>query len=515
MRPALLLFFILFVSSLFAQDSTRSQVFKDNLPRKYPVFRAKYPSYPLIAGYILVREANSGDPFAEHELGIRYLIGKDFPADTVKAVYWIHKAVEQKLPAALFNYGILLYNGIGVPWNPFEAYDNFQAAANAGLPEADFAIGISYTDNLLINRNLNKAYFLFKKSADSGYQPAKDALEQMNKSGFKPVLDSASAAMLSNGKNINDDETAQLMDPQWDLDFYSFDSDTNKVKSPESIKEILNKKSDDLKKFLGLNEEKSLKGLKDTSATGILKFAAEAGSPEALLIYGRSYETGILAEKNPIAAGVNYLTAYRMGSYKAAENLYKLSQSQDYFNLLKKEIDKGNADAMYTLAGLTALGFNYQITDKQAFELLQKAAEKNHIPSIIEIGLSYYSGKLVDKNREKALMYWKKAEELGSREAAVRIAFSNILDAEGSPSEIARDIFTLQVEADAGSVLAQTALGYCYEKGTGVKESKGLAVRLYRMASQRGNETAFNSLKRMYDELRPKDPKFKIYESDQ
>lgn len=513
MRSALILLVLFAVTNLFAQDSTRSQAFKDNLPRKYPVFRAKYPSYPLIAGYLLVREANSGDPFAEHELGIRYLIGKEFPADTVKAVYWIHKAVEQKLPAALFNYGILLYNGIGVPWNPFEAYQNFHQASDAGLPEADFAIGISYTDNLLVNRNLNKAYFLFKKSADNGYQPAKDALEQMNKSGFKPVLDSASAVMLSKGKKVNDDESVQLMDPQWDLDFYNFESDTNKVKSPESIKEILSKKSEDLKRYLGLNEEKALKGLKDTSATGILKYAADAGSPEALLIYGRGYETGVLFGKDLITAAVNYLTAYRMGSYKAAESLYKLSQSPDYFNLLKKEIDNGNPDAMYTLAGLTALGFNYQITDKQALELLQKAADRNHTPSVIEIGLSYYSGKLVAKDRQKALEYWRKAESLGSEEASVRIAFSNIIDAT-SMTGLTKDIHVLQVEADAGSVLAQTALGYCYEKGTGVKENKGIAVRLYRMAAQRGNETAFNSLKRMYDELRPKDAQFIIYQND-
>ena len=112
--------FFLFVSiSLFAQDSTQIQAFKDNTPRKYPVLKAKYPSYSLIAGYVLVTEANRNDPFAQHELGIRYLLGSGFPADTVKAIYWIRKAADQNLPSARFNYGIMLYNGVGVPWNPY------------------------------------------------------------------------------------------------------------------------------------------------------------------------------------------------------------------------------------------------------------------------------------------------------------------------------------------------------------------------------------------------------------
>jgi len=45
-----------------------------------------------------------------------------------------------------------------------------------------------------------------------------------------------------------------------------------------------------------------------------------------------------------------------------------------------------------------------------------------------------------------------------------------------------------------------------------VKENKVLAVKLYRNAAQRGNQLAYNSLKRMYDEIRPEDESFKIYE---
>ena len=83
------LFFILSAQILFAQDSVQSEAFKDAHHDPKPTIRAKYPSYPLIAGYLLVKEANNGDPFAEHELALRYLLGQGFPADTVKAFIYL------------------------------------------------------------------------------------------------------------------------------------------------------------------------------------------------------------------------------------------------------------------------------------------------------------------------------------------------------------------------------------------------------------------------------------------
>ena len=131
---------------------------------------------------------------------------------------------------------------------------------------------------------------------------------------------------------------------------------------------------------------------------------------------------------------------------------------------------------------------------------------------MIEMGLLYSAGTLVPKNKQKAIEYWNMAKNLGSKEASVRIALSNVADS--ASKNLSDDITILKQISDEGSVLAQTALGFCYEKGLGVKENKGMAIRLYRQAAQRGNETAFNSLKRMYDELRPEDDEFKIFEEN-
>jgi uncharacterized protein len=498
--------------SVFGQDSTRSEAFKDNQPRRHVVIRAKYPSYSLIAGYLLVTEANRGDPFAQQELGIRYLLGIGFPADTVKAIYWIRKSADQHLPAAKFNYGILLYNGVGVPWNPFDAFQNFKSAADAGLPESQFAVGLLYTDNLAVNRDMNKAYRFFKLSAEADYKPAKEALLQMIRSGFRPPTDSLTKSEVDKitAKKFED---APLINPNWDLDFYDFDSKKEKTnKTAKEITDLLDKKPEDLKRYFGLDELTPATMPKDSSGKGLLTFAAESGSPEALLIFARSYEEGAITEKDPVLAASYYMRAYRLGSMKAGQHLYQMIQSNEFETMLTQRVSKNEPDALYAWAGISALGFESKLSDEQALEFLKKAVGKNHIPSMIEMGILYSSGKLVKKDLKKAVEYWTMAKDLGSKEAAVRIALSSIVDS--TSKNVSTDIEVLKKIADEGSVFAQTALGFCYEKGEGIKENKALAVKFYRKAAQRGNEAAYNSLKRMHDEIRPYDEEYKIYEPE-
>ncbi|MDX9925600.1 MAG: hypothetical protein RBS48_12625, partial [Ignavibacteriaceae bacterium] len=77
-------------------------------------------------------------------------------------------------------------------------------------------------------------------------------------------------------------------------------------------------------------------------------------------------------------------------------------------------------------------------------------------------------------------------------------------------SDYSSEVQSLQDAFNNGSVFAQTALAYCYEKGSGLEEDKSYAVKLYKGASQRGSQQAFNALRRMYDEIRPDEKEFKL-----
>ncbi|MCF8262475.1 MAG: sel1 repeat family protein [Melioribacteraceae bacterium] len=509
MKNLLIIILIPFV--LFGQDTTRSKAFKTSIPiSNGPLVKKKQGTYPLMAGFLLVKEANSGDPHAQHELGIRYLLGKGFEADTAKAVYWIQEAVKRGLVTANFNLGLMLNNETGVPWNPFEAYKLFKYAAEKGMPPSQYMIGLFLLDNLVVNRDYNEAYKWFKRASNGKFEAADEIIKELKKMNLVVEQDSLNEIVKSDASAFFDESL--LMQNNWELDYYEFEEDSNDAeKSDQLFEELLNEENDKLKTVLGISSEKDSVELHNKSSIELVKYASEGGSPEALLIYGKSFQKGLMNEKNTLRAALNYVRAARLGSFKAATQLLEITKDSTFFESLKSEVDNNNPDAMYVWAGLVGLGFDYRIAGDQAFDLLEQAAKLNHVDAIIELGLTYYSGTLVEQNKEKAFEYWKRAAELGSTEAKVRIAFAEIL--EEKKYNYKSNIAELSEAAEKGSVLAQTAMGYVYENGVGVKQHKATAATYYRRASNRGNETAFNSLKNLYDEIRPTDPEFQIFEN--
>ncbi len=508
--PAICAIVILFfISDLFAQDTTSSLAFKNNRPRRRTtIFYQPDLSYPIWQQFKLIQEANSGDPLAMHELGLRYLFGEGFPADTVKAALWIGKAAEKKLAAAEYNYGILLNNGWGVDWNPFKAYEFFKDAASDGMPQAEYIYGILNTNNLIVKKNWDKAYTWVKKASDQGYLPAKEAAIELKKRVSPGYLDSTkSSSSEKNNANssANDEPTITSNLSLVFIDFGSKSDSVPVITDKQIIEDILRNGSESLIDTLGLTRRSSNDSSLTFKTSGIpyLIKSAEAGNPEALTLLGRLYQKGVFFPKNIFTASLYYLRATRLDSPTAPAILWYIIRQDGYFSKLKNLVEKNNADAMYVWYALYILGFDHQFTDSDAMNLLKKASDENHIPSIVELGLSYLTGKITKQDKDKAISLWKRAEKMGSMEASIRIATAEVLGEVSIGSNISSDIQLLEKADTLGSVLSQVALAYCYEKGIGVKKLKADAVKYYRLAAQRGNRYAYDQLKRMYDEIRP------------
>jgi len=86
---------------------------------------------------------------------------------------------------------------------------------------------------------------------------------------------------------------------------------------------------------------------------------------------------------------------------------------------------------------------------------------------------------------------------------------------ESDSTKLKQAIDVLESAAQRGSVLAQVALGYCYETGTWFPKKAGEAARLYRSAAQRGSQDAYFALRRMHDRIRPKDKEFQLNDFEQ
>lgn len=507
------LFILPSAQTVIAQAQQKSPVFKGyKPPPPTSIIKPSDVTYQLLEEFSLTRKAIAGDPLAQHELGLRYLLGEGVTADTVKGAYWIQKAADQSLPNARYNMGILSFNGWGVPWNPFETYKYFLFCAQKDMAEAEYILGQFLTENLVVPLDWSEAYRWVKKAADAGYEPAKEALGEFERRGHTGQ---------SNDQQTKSKPGAQQQkaQPGMAVGFVFLDSPddtTSQNNDVTLLKDALREAGPQVRQALGLSQSGEGKLELDASGLETIRKAGEVGSPEALSILARSYEKGIVVKKDPIVAALYYVRAIRMNSPRAPALLKRLIQEKQFFPELKSRAERGDADAQCAWGALKALRFDAflppeqgYLTDAQALEFFQKAAAKNHIQAIIELGLCYYSGRWVQENREKAVEDWKKAAELGSREAEIRINAVSVQDPQASV-KLDRTVGGLEAAAQEGSVLAQVALGYCYETGTGVVQNSGKAARLYRASAQRGSQDAYYALRRMHDRIRPKEKEFQM-----
>lgn len=290
---------LVFPSRLFAQDSTESLAFKDTKPGvQRRLFYRPELAYQIWQHFKLIQKANEGDVLAQHELGLRYLFGEGFPADTVKAAYWIKKAADKGLAAACYNFGILLNNGWGVKWNPFHAFNYFMTAAKDGMPQAEQVVGLIYTDNLIVKRNWSKAYIWVKKSAEQDYKPAKTILAEFRKRINVSSLDTAAAdknikenQIVTSNNSINSSLNSTLGLVY--IDFHTLRDTAAKINDKLLIEDLLHPGNEKLTKAMGLSDTKDSSFSFDSTSLALLQKFAENGSPEALTLLGRFYEKGI------------------------------------------------------------------------------------------------------------------------------------------------------------------------------------------------------------------------------
>ena len=502
---------IVFCAATFSQDTTQSLAFKNKRPHQQaPYFYRPDLAYQIWQKFRLTQEANAGDPLAQHELGLRFLLGEGVPADTSQAVFWIKKAAGQNLTSAKYNYAILLINGIGVQWDPFNAFSLFQSAASDGMVQAQYIVGILYTDNLTVKRDYNLAYYWIKKAADNEYVPAKDIVAKLEPRVSQSVIDSLLSSTGKQNENNPIPDPSENLTSNLGLVFIDFETITDSaifITDSMLIDHIDMIGTDSLSKILLADKPKSLKELANPRNVEILTLLADNGSPESQAILGKMYEQGIYYNKNLVDAAVYYYRALRNDSPSGTYLLWQLSQQTFFQELVQRESENGNNVAKYLWYGLTSIEFDRRITISDALNLLDQSAYAYYLPAMVESGLNYYSNRFGRYNPEAGLRLWSTASQLGSKEAEIRLTASRLLDEFGGYNK-SEDFKRLKKVADEGSLFAMVTVGLCYEQGIGTSQSKPDAVNYFKMSAQRGSRFAYEELKRIYDEMRPADAQF-------
>lgn len=492
-------------SPLHAQQKIDSPVFRKPILPQPPLLHTSDVLEDIWQTFLMSRKANAGDAIAQHDLGVRHMIGKGVEADSGKAAYWFGKAAAQNMSAARFNLGILSFNGWGVPWDPFEAFRAFRTAAEGEMPEAQYILGLFYAENMVVPIDYAKAIYWVNRAASSGSRPAKDAL---------PDLERA-AARYAERRAARTDSLPEVTAVPVMM------SDTAGVPEGGVLLHTAMMGADpELRRALGLAKLLDSELQMDSVGLRALRSAADVGSPEALALLGRCAEQGLAVPRDDAGAIALYVRATRMGSPRAGELLLALMEKPGVLQALKTRARHDDLEAMCAWSALHALGFESALlqaqallTPPQAVQMLKKAADRDYKPAMIELGLWYFAGRWVPVDVARATGLWEKAGHLGSREANLRLAAVRLRQ-ETDPVAVSGDLATVSRGMEDGSVLAEVALGYCYESGRGVQRRVAEAVRLYRVAARRGSLDAYRALRRLHDERRPQDAEFVIREEE-
>ena len=496
-----LLSYVVYILTIVSFLSTPTAVIAQSQKQEpdSPVFKNKRP--PLIVpqppesdaldqiwqAFVVARKAQAGDKFAQHELALRYITGRGVERDTSKAAYWFQKASEQGLVASTFNLAILAFHGWGIGWDPFETYRLVKESADAGMPEAEYLLAAMLTEDLAVPRDWQKAYAWMKKAADADFEPAKKALPEL-------------------ASHLNPDTTTQREAP---LPVVADFIDTARsATNPRLLRDVFHG-AEELRRSLGISKLMEDTSAVDSVGLDVVKRAARYGSPEALMVLGRCYERGIEVPVDSVEALAHYVRALRMDSPRAADLILALLRTGSFVAKLKTHTERGDHVAEFVVAGLSGLGIDVGVSEAKAVQMLHRSADAGYVPALVELGLWHYSGKWGEANTIKAKELWYKAAAMGSMEASIRLAVTALRDPT-DPQMHSAQVAILRSAASEGSLLAEFALGYAYEQGIGARKDLGEAASYYRTAASRGSQDAYRALRRMYDDLRPADPEFRV-----
>lgn len=126
------------------------------------------------------------------------------------------------------------------------------------------------------------------------------------------------------------------------------------------------------------------------------------------------------------------------------------------------------------------------------------AAELNHLAQIAEqgnpvaqngLGVAYYYGCVVERDRAVAARWSRLAAEQGYIPAQVRLG-QMLVDGDGVPRDQESAVEWFRLAAEQGNPLAQAKLGVFYMLGTGVPEDFVIAHKWLNLAGAQGDTDA-------------------------
>ena len=193
--------------------------------------------------------------------------------------------------------------------------------------------------------------------------------------------------------------------------------------------------------------------------------------------------------------------AYESGTQVAKD----LSKAQYYYTA---GAYYGNDEAKFLLARLNLK--NRLNTDESQIQQIIEAADNGYDEACTYLGNLFYDGNYVEQSYEKAVSYWKKAEERNNAEAQYLLAFC-YANEKGVPANYNLARMLAEQSNQQGYPRGARMLGHIYRDGLGCPQDLDKAEVYYKLAVERSDYASEVLLGNLYEDKKDYETSFIYY----
>lgn len=476
--------------------------------------------------FSLVKQAaNGGNCIAQFDLAKAYYLGRGTPKNLPEGIRLLTLAAEAGVPEAQYFLGEYVLKYSGVQGAPATAARWFDKAANFGVGNAQYQLGRMYAVGHGVSQDVDRAIDLLQRAARHGMAKAQLELAKplylQRLAGRDKML-----AQLYELKASNEGKAhAALMLGLAFLNGDVFDKDVNEARkwlliageegSGKGFHNLAVSYSRDEKGKVTQNKQ-AIRYLRRASALDYLpsiailarlyridpsnteymqrsiplyEQAVRLGHAEMTHEFGAMYYMGRTVEKDQRkglalferAANAGYANSQTLfGTYLLRMDSTRRDEAK---NLLKRAAAQGYPEGQFQLAMLKLAKDPNSVS---AAKLLDRAANKGHIPALARLGRMHLYGQAVERNLRLARAYLETAASKGDVNGEFYLAHAlrrKIL----SVSTIGAAMALLKRAAGKGHPDALFELSRVYELGDGVKVDLEKSVDLLLKAEKAGS----------------------------
>lgn len=180
---------------------------------------------------------------------------------------------------------------------------------------------------------------------------------------------------------------------------------------------------------------------------------------------GFFYEKGIFVEKD----------------IKKAIKLYSEAGNNNYvpamYNIGRLKLEDGNA--------------------AEAFSIFNNIEDQNYAPALNLLGVMYNNGDYVNKDLDKAFLYYKKAADLGNPDAKFNLG-QMYFYGEGVKQDYGKSFYWYDASAKQDYDFAKIQLATLYYKGYGVEKNIEKAISIINSMAEEGDPDAIYNIRLYY-----------------